>query len=254
MMSETSMIGNNEIRSHYLNGKIPDEIAENLKEFFPEHGDLSFEEVLLQQESAYQYIQAYGKNKDKTSSSGSSSNRSQSLVQEGESSRNANVESQMALDEALARSLQELGDDFEDFYITEHSGTMAATSVSTTESRESTPRETPAMAGSQTVRQDDIDPDNMTYEELQSLGEAVGHENRGLSDDLISRLPTFKYRTGLFSKKRKKEECVICREEYKSGTRLATLPCAHQYHSVCITQWLKLNKNCPVCQEEVRDD
>lgn len=49
MMSETSMIGNNEIRSHYLNGKIPDEIAENLKEFFPEHGDLSFEEVLLQQ-------------------------------------------------------------------------------------------------------------------------------------------------------------------------------------------------------------
>lgn len=46
-------------------------------------------------------------------------------MQEGESSRNANVESQMALDEALARSLQELGDDFEDFYITEHSGTMA---------------------------------------------------------------------------------------------------------------------------------
>ncbi|KAI5670253.1 hypothetical protein M9H77_10617 [Catharanthus roseus] len=38
------------------------------------------------------------------------------------------------------------------------------------------------------------------------------------------------------------QRCVICRTEYKSGSRLATLPCAHQYHSVCITQWLKLNK------------
>jgi hypothetical protein len=36
--------------------------------------------------------------------------------------------------------------------------------------------------------------------------------------------------------------CVICCEEYKSGTRVATLPCAHQYHSECITTWLKLNK------------
>lgn len=49
MMSETFMIDNNELQSHYLNGKIPAEIAENLKEFFPEQGDISFEEVLLQQ-------------------------------------------------------------------------------------------------------------------------------------------------------------------------------------------------------------
>lgn len=82
------------------------------------------------QESAYLYIQSCGKNKDKTSKSGQSSNRSQSSAQEGESSLGANVESQVALDEALARSLQELDDDFEDFYITEHSGTAAGNAPS----------------------------------------------------------------------------------------------------------------------------
>ncbi|XP_027110378.1 E3 ubiquitin ligase BIG BROTHER-related-like isoform X2 [Coffea eugenioides] len=239
MMSETFVIDNNEVSVH-LNDRIPAEIAENFKEFFPEDGDLSLEEVLLQQESAFQYIQANGKNKDKTSNNGQTSNRSQPIVQEGECSSGATDQLQSATDEALARALQEY------FYINEPNGTVA-------ESREPTPSETPVRVTNHSLRQDDIDPDNMTYEELQSLGEAVGHESKGLSEVLIARLPTFKYKTGLFSKKRKKE-CVICCSEYKSGARLTTLPCAHQYHSECITRWLKLNKNCPVCQEEVRED
>ncbi|KAL3524240.1 hypothetical protein ACH5RR_017074 [Cinchona calisaya] len=247
MMSETFMIDNSEVHNLYLSDRIPAEIAENLKEFFPEHGDLSYEEVLLQQESVYQYIQANGKNKDKSSNTGQTSNTNQSSLQEGESSHFASVESQLALDEALARTLQDLGEDFDDLYISEHSGAVA-------ESSARTPRETPVRVANHTTRQDVIDPDNMTYEELQSLGEAVGHESKGLSEDLISRLPRFKYKTGLFSKKRRKDECVICCSEYKSGARLITLPCAHQYHSECITRWLKLNKNCPVCQEEVRED
>ncbi|EPS61332.1 hypothetical protein M569_13465, partial [Genlisea aurea] len=43
---------------------------------------------------------------------------------------------------------------------------------------------------------DGIDPDTMTYEELNSLGEALGRENRGVSMEAISQLPSFKYRTG----------------------------------------------------------
>lgn len=79
------------------------------------------------QESAYQYIQANGKNKDESSNSnnGQTNNRNQSSVQEGESSHGASVESQLALDEALARTLQELGEDFDDLCISEHSGTVA---------------------------------------------------------------------------------------------------------------------------------
>ncbi|XP_078174140.1 E3 ubiquitin-protein ligase BIG BROTHER-like isoform X1 [Carex rostrata] len=98
--------------------------------------------------------------------------------------------------------------------------------------------------------QDNINPDNMTYEELQSLGEQIGTENKGLSDELISYLPTSKYRTGFFSRN-VTEECVVCKTYYKNGQKLITLPCQHRYHADCITQWLQLNKVCPVCNEEV---
>nr|GMD14684.1 E3 ubiquitin ligase BIG BROTHER-like [Ipomoea batatas] len=56
------------------------------------------------------------------------------------------------------------------------------------------------------VWQDNIDPDNMTYEELLELGEAVGTQSRGLSQDLISLLPVTKFKCGLFSRKRSRKE------------------------------------------------
>ncbi|RDY10371.1 E3 ubiquitin ligase BIG BROTHER [Mucuna pruriens] len=55
---------------------------------------------------------------------------------------------------------------------------------------------------SQVIWQDNIDPDNMTYEELLDLGEAVGTQSRGLSQELIDMLPTSKYKFGsLFKRK-----------------------------------------------------
>nr|GLL31657.1 E3 ubiquitin ligase BIG BROTHER-like isoform X1 [Ipomoea trifida] len=102
------------------------------------------------------------------------------------------------------------------------------------------------------VWQDNIDPDNMTYEELLELGEAVGTQSRGLSQDLISLLPVTKFKCGLFSRKRsRKERCVICQMEYKRGDRQITLPCKHVYHTSCGSKWLSINKACPVCYTEV---
>ncbi|CAK9160983.1 unnamed protein product [Ilex paraguariensis] len=43
------MMRNIEVDDHYLNRRIPAEIAQNLKDFFPEHCDLTYEELLLQQ-------------------------------------------------------------------------------------------------------------------------------------------------------------------------------------------------------------
>jgi len=60
-------------------------------------------------------------------------------------------------------------------------------------------------------RQDgnDDDPDNMTYEQRQALVEAVGTEDRGLPDELISYLHTWKYKaSGFFSRKTTNEEYV----------------------------------------------
>ncbi|KAM3382066.1 E3 ubiquitin-protein ligase BIG BROTHER [Capsicum galapagoense] len=241
-------MSNSLLQTHYSSGGIPSEIAENLKDFFPEDGDLSYEEVLLQQETVYLSLQANGKNKNITSEYGQTSSGHQLSEQKSDSSQS--LESQLALDEALARSLQ-LGDDFEDFCRDELNSIVAGIG-------ESPPRESPPVRvqaeNPNTRIQDDIDPDGMTYEELQSLGEAVGQQSRGLSQDLIRRLPTFKYKTGFFSKKKKMGECVICYAAYRSGDMLTTLPCAHMFHSECINRWLKERKNCPLCYEEVKDE
>ncbi|KAK2994817.1 hypothetical protein RJ640_015776 [Escallonia rubra] len=105
---------------------------------------------------------------------------------------------------------------------------------------------------SQVIWQDNIDPDNMTYEELLDLGEAVGTESRGLSQELINLLPTSKYKSGgFFLRKKSGERCVICQMRYKRGDRQVSLPCKHVYHTECGSKWLSINKTCPVCNIEV---
>lgn len=154
-------MSNSLLHTHYSSGGIPSEIAENIKDLFPEDGDLSYEEVLLQQvlwnemnvlhrvqhcthtfvkrisvdnwflilqETVYLSFQANGKNRNMSSEYGQTSRGQQVSAQKGDSSRS--FESQLALDEALARSLQ-LGDDFEDFCRDELNSTVAGNFVRT---------------------------------------------------------------------------------------------------------------------------
>ncbi|CAN1342545.1 E3 ubiquitin-protein ligase BIG BROTHER [Linum perenne] len=83
-------------------------------------------------------------------------------------------------------------------------------------------------------------------QELLDLGEAVGTESRGLSEELISMLPTSKCKFGSFFSRKKSGEslyrCVICQMRYKRGEKQTKLPCKHTYHSECITKWLVINK------------
>ncbi|KAL3622499.1 hypothetical protein CASFOL_033910 [Castilleja foliolosa] len=102
---------------------------------------------------------------------------------------------------------------------------------------------------------DDIDPDTMTYEELLDLGEAVGTQSRGLSQELINQLPISKHKSGgIFSRRKSEDRCVICQMRYKRGDRQINLPCKHAYHTDCGSKWLSINKTCPVCNTEVFGD
>ncbi|XP_027908840.1 E3 ubiquitin-protein ligase BIG BROTHER-like isoform X2 [Vigna unguiculata] len=93
---------------------------------------------------------------------------------------------------------------------------------------------------------------NSSSQELLDLGEAVGTQNRGLSQELIDMLPTSKYKFGsLFKRKNSGKRCVICQMTYRRGDQQMKLPCSHVYHSECITKWLSINKKCPVCNTEV---
>ncbi|XP_073306444.1 E3 ubiquitin ligase BIG BROTHER-related-like isoform X1 [Primulina huaijiensis] len=240
MMSEMSIM-NDEVYNHYVNGMTPAEIAEHLRDTIPEFGDVDVEEFLIQQESALLGFQNNDHRRDMINDYGQPSSRNLQSELETVSSH---FESQLALDEDFARSL-ELGEDFDSLDVPENGDDNSGPSS----------RESPVVGDNQNTHQDGFDPDTMTYEELQTLGESVGNESRGLSPNIIARLPTFKYKAGFFSKKKKEpEECVICYAEYKNRSELIILPCAHHYHSKCITHWLRLNKNCPVCQKEVQDE
>jgi len=49
-------------------------------------------------------------------------------------------------------------------------------------------------------------------------------------------------------------ECCICFEQHNIGDKVIRLPCAHIYHSSCITNWLSRHCTCPVCRYELPTD
>ncbi|PIA49601.1 hypothetical protein AQUCO_01300410v1 [Aquilegia coerulea] len=232
--------GRQQVEVRYMNVDNTGIVEENFEIYFPEHGNLSLEEVLQDQESLYLSLQSNSGSVRAGTSANTASNLTheqrggqlQVSEKEGESSQISHVKSQTELDEALAQTLQDLENQLGNASLEENSETETETVNDEGNSAETS---------TQAERRDNVDPDNMTYEELQSLGEVIGTESRGLSEELIAYLPSYKYKTGIF-KKEKHEECVICYMEYKNKERLMTLPCQHRYHSECITKWLKLNK------------
>lgn len=241
---------------HYVHAPAPYSVEENFEGYFHEHDDLMLAQLLHDQESVYQSLQRNAQidmtRSSNTTPRGGPIDREQ---RHGNSSQPVNAESQLAMDEAYARELQdrELQELENQLSFTSISGT-SGTGTDFTRAESSTSSRQGNSAGNASTQitvEDNVDPDNMTYEELQSLSEAIGTKSRGLSDELLSYLPVSTYKTGPFQRRENHEQCVICLMTYKNRDKLITLLCQHQYHEGCITKWLKINKTCPVCKEEV---
>lgn len=46
-------------------------------------------------------------------------------------------------------------------------------------------------------------------------------------------------------------DCAICREVFVVGDTLKRLPCSHEFHTACVTTWLKSQNTCPVCRSSM---
>ncbi|XP_021718764.1 E3 ubiquitin ligase BIG BROTHER-related-like [Chenopodium quinoa] len=100
------------------------------------------------------------------------------------------------------------------------------------------------------IEEDEIDPDEMSYEELLALGEVVGEESRGLSaEEITSSLSSCVHK--FVECKTTIDRCVICQIEYEEGEQLAALHCQHSFHKDCINHWLQIKKVCPICSVEI---
>ncbi|XP_061989260.1 E3 ubiquitin ligase BIG BROTHER-related-like [Rosa rugosa] len=141
-------------------------------------------------------------------------------------------------DEAYARALQDAED-------RDMAARLMALAIDDREAED-----TEDQGGNSQDAWEEVDPDELSYEELLALGEVVGTESRGLSADTIASLPSVSYKMGS-DQNGSNESCVICRLDYEDGENLTVLSCKHSYHSDCINNWLTINKVCPVCSAEV---
>ncbi|CAA7024577.1 unnamed protein product [Microthlaspi erraticum] len=101
---------------------------------------------------------------------------------------------QMEMDEALAMSLM-----YDDPTINDEITArqlQQEVNPSTSLNRDSSPHHQSHVGDSSSQplpSNDDIDPENMTYEELNELGESIGAVSKGLSQSRIDQIPTHKH-------------------------------------------------------------
>ena len=91
----------------------------------------------------------------------------------------------------------------------------------------------------------------MSYEQLLAIGEANGAVSKGASaKSLFSVLTTC--RLCDVPGARVDEQCSVCRDEFADTCcEVTVLPCKHYFHGECITPWLKVNRACPLCFQDV---
>lgn len=44
------------------------------------------------------------------------------------------------------------------------------------------------------------------------------------------------------------QQCGICLDAFRRGSSASLLPCAHVFHSACLTPWLARSALCPMCR------
>ena len=91
---------------------------------------------------------------------------------------------------------------------------------------------------------------NMSYEELLNLENKIGNVNKGLNQQEINKLGEEIYNSFL-NMTDSTTNCIICLSDFINGDKIRYLKCSHFFHKDCIDNWLKLQKKCPTCNQEI---
>ena len=101
---------------------------------------------------------------------------------------------------------------------------------------------------------DELDVDNMSYEQLLALRDRIGVVKRGVEahelheNTLEQALTAHDVRV---LAQRDEGQCRICCDDYEAADVVRRLQCLHAFHSRCIDKWLEENRTCPICKQEV---
>jgi len=87
------------------------------------------------------------------------------------------------------------------------------------------------------------------YQMFQSpVGIEEPPKPKGASQTLIDSIPCEHYQQGLSSGS---DSCAVCLSDFEDNDVLRRLPCGHSFHCGCVDKWLKHNKVCPLCVQDV---
>eukprot|EP00419_Tripos_fusus_P005196 CAMPEP_0172677160 /NCGR_PEP_ID=MMETSP1074-20121228/14479_1 /TAXON_ID=2916 /ORGANISM="Ceratium fusus, Strain PA161109" /LENGTH=222 /DNA_ID=CAMNT_0013494945 /DNA_START=210 /DNA_END=879 /DNA_ORIENTATION=+ len=74
---------------------------------------------------------------------------------------------------------------------------------------------------------------------------------RGATQEVIDSMPLVEFTPDLVQKSNLESSCAVCLSEFEWGHMLRQLPCGHNFHRMCIDRWLKRNKVCPLCLQDI---
>lgn len=89
---------------------------------------------------------------------------------------------------------------------------------------------------------------HQSYETLLEIGDLLGTVKRGLTDEQIRVLPSYRNISRSADKEDDRVVCAICREEPSDLDLIRVLPCGDEFHADCISPWLKQQATCPLCR------
>lgn len=73
---------------------------------------------------------------------------------------------------------------------------------------------------------------------------------RGAGQEMINALPVIEYSPELVDSGCG-TGCAVCLSDFEWDDSLRRLPCGHGFHKACIDKWLKRNKVCPLCLQDI---
>ena len=112
-----------------------------------------------------------------------------------------------------------------------------------------------AMAGAGDVAEEEeeeveVPLDDMTYQEVSDLQDAIGYVSRAAPTTAVQALPSRTYEASAGEE----EKCAVCQFAFEAGEVLTRLPCSHEFHHDCAKASLAHNKRCPMCKADVTEE
>lgn len=74
---------------------------------------------------------------------------------------------------------------------------------------------------------------------------------RGATQDVIDHMPLVQFSEMPEKQSTMETSCAVCLSEFEWCDQLRRLPCGHHFHKACIDRWLKRNKVCPLCLQDI---